>query len=86
MMAPTRCPRRLWALAVVFLLATAAHAEEEKSGLSLRVDDLPKPIPQAMEKIKQVGNEAGKGISKAASEAAGAVNKAVKGQKPADKK
>jgi hypothetical protein len=52
----------------------------------IRVDDLPKPIPQVMEKIKEVGNEAGKGISKAASTTADAVNKAVKGDKSDNQK
>ncbi|MBM4123135.1 MAG: hypothetical protein FJ249_11165 [Nitrospira sp.] len=61
----------------------AAKEGESKKG-SLRVQDLPKPIPQVMDKIKEVGNEVGKGISKAASEGAKAVNKAVKGDK--DKK
>jgi hypothetical protein len=56
----------------------AAKEDESKKG-SLRVQDLPKPIPQVMDKIKEVGNEVGKGISKAASEGAKAVNKAVKG-------
>lgn len=47
----------------------------------VRVDDLPKPIPHVMDKMKEVGTEVGKGISKAASTTAGAVNKAVKGEK-----
>ena len=47
----------------------------------MRVDDLPKPIPHVMDKVKEVGDEVGKGISKAASTTAGAVNKAVKGEK-----
>ncbi len=58
----------------------AARESESKKG-SLRVQDLPKPIPQVMDKIKEVGNEVGKGISKAAGEGANAVNKAVKGDK-----
>lgn len=45
----------------------------------LRVDDLPKPIPQAMDKVKEVGNEVGRGISKAAGTTADAVQKTVKG-------
>jgi hypothetical protein len=52
----------------------------------VRVDDLPKPIPQVMDKVKEVGNEVGKGISKAASTAAGAMNKAVKGEKSENQK
>jgi hypothetical protein len=47
----------------------------------VRVDDLPKPIPQIMDKVKEVGDEVGKGLSKAASTTAGTVNKAVKGEK-----
>ena len=47
----------------------------------LRVKDLPKPIPQAMDKIKEVGDEAGKGISKAVNAGVDAVNKVMKGNK-----
>jgi len=62
-------------------IALAAYADDKKG---VRIDDLPKPIPQAMEKIKEVGNEVGKGISKATGAAAEGVNKAIKGQQ--DKK
>ena len=57
------------------------YAEDKKG---VRIDDLPTPIPQALEKIKEVGNEVGKGISKATGAAAEGVNKAIKGQQ--DKK
>lgn len=43
----------------------------------VRVDDFPKPIPRVMDKVKEVG----KGLSRAASTTADAVNKAVKGEK-----
>lgn len=70
--------RTRFALAIVCsALATGTGAAVAE----MRVDDLPKPIPQAMDKVKEVGNEVGKGISKAASTAAGAMNKAVKGEK-----
>lgn len=52
----------------------------------IRVDDLPKPIPQIMDKVKEVGDEVGKGLSKAASTTAGTVNKAVKGEKSENQK
>ena len=41
----------------------------------VRVEGVPKPIPQVMDKVKEVGNEVRKGISKAASTATDAVNK-----------
>ncbi|MGH7230422.1 MAG: hypothetical protein ACREJU_03580 [Nitrospiraceae bacterium] len=59
--------------------------DDDKKDGSLKVKDLPKPIPQAMDKIKEVGDEVGKGITKAAAEAAAAVNKAIKGSKAKDK-
>ena len=77
-----------------FVLSPAAETEREKTtqqeggtkkGPSLRVDDLPKPIPEVMDAIKRVGDEVGKGISKATSAGAEAVNKAVKGQKEKEK-
>lgn len=72
---------------VLFVPSHAAETEKEKAtpqeggtkkGHSLRVDDLPKPIPEVMEAIKRVGNEVGKGISKATSAGAEAVKEAVK--------
>ncbi len=64
---------------------TTQQGEGTKKGFSLRVDDLPKPIPEAMDAVKRVGDEVGKGISKATSAGAEAVNKAVKGQKEKEK-
>jgi hypothetical protein len=49
------------------------------------VKDLPTPIPEAMEKIKEIGNEVGKGITKAAGEGAEAVKKTLKGNKGKEK-
>jgi hypothetical protein len=57
-------------------VALAGYAEDKKG---LRVDDLPAPIPLALEKVREVGNEVGKGISKATGVAAEGVNKAIKG-------
>jgi hypothetical protein len=71
------------ALAVVCSLLTTATGV---AMAEMRVDDLPNPIPQVMDKVKEVGNEVGKGISKAASTTAGAVNKAVKGEKSDNQK
>ncbi len=62
----------------------AAKGQVEKKG-GLRTEDLPKPIPEVMEKIKEVGNEAGKGVTKAGSAIGEAVNKAVKGGKDKEK-
>lgn len=61
-----------------------AEQEESKKG-STRIKDAPEPIPQVMDKLREVGNEVGKGITKAASEGASAVKKAVKGNKEKDK-
>ena len=77
-----------------FVPSQAAQVEREKAtqqeggtkkGFSLRVDDLPKPIPEVMDAIKRAGNEVGKGISKATSAEAEAVSKAVRGQKETEK-
>lgn len=62
-------------------LALPGYAEDKKG---VRIDDLPAPMPQALEKIKEVGNEVGKGISKATGAAGEGVNKAIKGRQ--DKK
>jgi hypothetical protein len=45
----------------------------------LKVDDLPKPVPKALKKMKEVGDDVGEAISKGASKAAGATKKALKG-------
>mgnify|MGYP007073293239 FL=1 len=49
----------------------------QKEGLGLKVDDLPKPVPDIMKSIQRIGNEVGDGISKATSEGAKAIKKAV---------
>ncbi|HJU04421.1 MAG TPA: hypothetical protein VJ692_04660 [Nitrospiraceae bacterium] len=73
-------------MAALVMAASLACADDgEKKDGSLRVKDLPKPIPEAMNKIQQVGNEVGKGISKAAGEGAEAVKKALKGNKAKEK-
>ncbi len=54
--------------------------QEKKQG-GVRVDDLPKPIPDFMKALQRAGNSAGKGISKGASEGAQAVKKVIKGSK-----
>jgi hypothetical protein len=77
----------LFAFAVGVIPAFAEESEKKSGGV--RVDDLPKPIPQAMEQLKRIGNTVGDEISKAASKTAGAVNKAIKGNKndkPKDQK
>ena len=76
-----------WAIMLTLVLGAfpAWAGDDDKKDGSLRVKDLPKPIPQAMEKIKEVGDEVGKGISKAAAEGAAAVNKAIKGTKSKEK-
>lgn len=56
----------------------------DKEG-GVRVEDLPKPIPDVMEGIKRAGNAVGKEISKGASAGAGAVKKALQGDKKKDK-
>lgn len=49
----------------------------QQEGMGLRVDDLPKPIPDIMNSIQRIGNEVGDGISKATSEGAQAIKKAL---------
>lgn len=61
-------------------------SDRSKSKIDISVKDLPKPIPEVLEGIKRVGDEVGKGISKATSAAAGAVNKAVSEKRDRDKK
>lgn len=88
------------ALAILFALSVGAvtlsqSAETEqkaatkdrdaKKGISIRVDDLPKPIPEVMETMKSVGNNVGKGISEATSAVAEAVKKAIKATKGKEK-
>ena len=51
-----------------------------------KADNASKPIPKAFEKIKEIGREAGKEISKAARNTASVVRKAVKGEKSTDSK
>jgi hypothetical protein len=71
--------------ALVIAVPFAWAGDGEKKDGSLRVKDLPKPIPEAMEKIKEIGNEVGKGITKAAGEGAEAVKKTLKGNKGKEK-
>lgn len=71
---------------VVAILCSIVATGTRTTRAEVRIDDLPKPIPQAMDKVKEVGNEVGKGLSKAASTTADAVNKAVKGEKSANHK
>ena len=54
---------------------SSENSSKENKGL--RVDDLPKPIPDIMDSLKRVGNEVGNGISKAAGEGAKAINKTM---------
>lgn len=61
-------------------------SDRSKSKIDISIKDLPNPIPEVLEGIKRVGDEVGKGISKATSAAAEAVNKAVSDKKDKDKK
>ena len=87
----------IWSLSAMLMVGTAllpmppASAAEEKENRAtspetkkddgMRVKDLPKPIPDAMDAIQKFGNRVGEEITKGASAAAGAVNKALKGNK-----
>lgn len=87
----------IWSLSAMLMVGTAllpmppASAAEEKEHRAtssetkkddgMRVKDLPKPIPDAMDAIQKFGNRVGEEITKGASAAAGAVNKALKGSK-----
>lgn len=55
--------------------------DADKKSKPLRVEDLPKPIPQAMDQLKRIGNDVGNEISKATSKTAEAVKKAMKENK-----
>lgn len=57
----------------------------QQEGMGLRVDDLPKPIPDIMNSIQRIGNEVGDGISKATSEGAQAIKKALSSDTPKSK-
>lgn len=50
----------------------------------MRVDDLPKPIPDVKEGIKRAGNAVGKEISKGASAGASAAKQTLQGDKKKD--
>lgn len=54
------CALMLWGYGPV---AGADDAPAKKDG-HLRVDELPKPLPEVMDGIKRVGNEASKGVAK----------------------
>lgn len=57
---------------------TADEAEKKKP---LKVEDLPKPIPEAMDALKRGGNAVGEAISKGSAEAARGVKKALDANK-----
>lgn len=63
----------------------ATKQEDAKKKGPLRVQDLPKPIPEVMETMKSVGNNVGNEIPKATSKVADAIKKAVKGNKDKEK-
>jgi hypothetical protein len=64
--------------------AQEAQGANEQKG-PLRVEDLPKPVPKVLDKLKKVGNEVGEEISKASSKTASALKKAFSSQ-PQEKK
>ncbi len=63
--------------------AGRCYALSKKEG-GVRVDDLPKPIPDVMEGIKRAGNAVGKEISKGASAGASAAKQTLQGDKKKD--
>jgi ABC-type Na+ efflux pump permease subunit len=67
-------------VAVSTMPAVAEETEKEKKK-GLRVEDLPKPIPQALDQLQRIGNDVGNELSKAASKTTEAVNKVIKGDK-----
>ena len=56
---------------------TASFAADDEKKKPLRVEDLPKPIPEAMDALKRGGNAVGEAISKGSAEAARGVKKAL---------
>ena len=72
----------------VATLSPAAEARKqpskeggEKPGISLRMQDLPKPVQDVVDTIKHIGNRVGDEIPKATGAVTGAVKKAVKPDK-----
>lgn len=59
--------------------AEKEQAKDKDDGL--RVKDLPGPIPDVLEGIKNIGNAVGKGISKGTAAAAGAIKKTIESNK-----
>lgn len=65
----------------------SSHKDSAKqSHVDLKVEDLPQPIPKALDTLKRMGNNVGEEISKATSKAAEVVNKAVREGKPSGTK
>ncbi|MGH7255316.1 MAG: hypothetical protein ACREI3_06010 [Nitrospirales bacterium] len=59
--------------------AEKGQAKEKDGGLAVK--DLPGPIPDVLEGIKNIGNAVGKEISKGTAAAAGAVKKTIESNK-----
>jgi hypothetical protein len=54
--------------------------------IDLKVEDLPQPIPHALDALQRIGNNVGEEISKATSKAAEVVNKAIREDKSSGSK
>jgi uncharacterized protein YoxC len=67
-----------------YVLADDTTDKSEKKDSGHAVKDLPKPLPQVMDKIKEVGNEASKGINRASQGFRDLADKATKKTKEAD--
>ena len=63
--------RILAILGIMLVFNSTTHAagsrdnQDKKANGNTAVKDLPKPVPGVMDKIKEVGNEASKGINRA---------------------
>ena len=78
--------RRMQRWAALAILALMLFGLRALVGAEEKADNASKPIPKAFEKIKEIGREAGKEISKAARNTASVVRKAVKAEKSTDSK
>jgi hypothetical protein len=74
-------PLILIAVLVLAGVQTSSFAAESENKKPLRVEDLPKPIPEAMDALKRGGNAVGEAISKGSAEAARGVKKALDSDK-----
>jgi hypothetical protein len=83
--------RILTVLGMMLALNSPTHAgesrdnQDKKANGDTAVKDLPKPIPEVMKKLKDVGNEASKGINRASQGVRDIFDKGTKNSKEPNK-